>query len=207
MPLPPEVLAAGRRHAARAGIDEADGISFAAEAWAMHPDMWRLVSLRDCIDQRRRESGRTGPDHRPMAVGAPVEAGCTDGGIGDAEDRIDLARLIGGLPDVDLAAMARHVWLGLPRVGGTAEAARYDLAIRHARRPPPPPKPPDPCPLPRSEREVLALLADGLPRKEIAQRLYLSEHTVKTYIERISRRLDARNTTHAVALCLRAGWL
>jgi DNA-binding NarL/FixJ family response regulator len=48
------------------------------------------------------------------------------------------------------------------------------------------------------EAEVLALLASGLSNTEIAQRLYLSNATVKTHINRIFAKTGARDRAQAV---------
>lgn len=53
------------------------------------------------------------------------------------------------------------------------------------------------------EREVLALLSEGLKNEEIATRLGLSPDTVRAHIRNAMRKLDADTRTHAVALALR----
>lgn len=53
------------------------------------------------------------------------------------------------------------------------------------------------------EREVLALLSEGLKNEEIAARLGLSPDTVRAHIRNAMRKLDADTRTHAVALALR----
>jgi DNA-binding NarL/FixJ family response regulator len=55
------------------------------------------------------------------------------------------------------------------------------------------------------EREVLALLAQGLPNKAIAQRLAISEHTVKFHINGLMGKLGAQSRTEAVVLAMRLG--
>jgi DNA-binding NarL/FixJ family response regulator len=55
------------------------------------------------------------------------------------------------------------------------------------------------------ETEVLQLIADGLINKQIAQRLSLSNETIKAYIDNIRIKLDATNRTHAATLGLRHG--
>jgi len=54
--------------------------------------------------------------------------------------------------------------------------------------------------LTQKQREVLALLADGLERKEIAARLNIGEETVKTHLAEARRRLGARTSAQAVAI-------
>ena len=55
------------------------------------------------------------------------------------------------------------------------------------------------------EMEVLRLVADGLPNKAIAQRLSISEHTVKFYVNAVFGKLGAQSRTEAVARATRMG--
>ena len=55
------------------------------------------------------------------------------------------------------------------------------------------------------EQEILTLLAEGLVNKEIAVRLGISEHTVKTHLAAIYEKLEAANRAEAVATGLRRG--
>jgi DNA-binding NarL/FixJ family response regulator len=64
-----------------------------------------------------------------------------------------------------------------------------------------------PAPLTPREREVLALLAAGLPNKAIAPRLDISEHTVKTHVAAIYQKLGAGNRAEAVVAAARQGLL
>ena len=48
------------------------------------------------------------------------------------------------------------------------------------------------------EEQVLILVAEGLANKEIAQRLFISLHTVKTHIRHILRKLDVSSRTQAL---------
>jgi|GEM_PF-1524406 len=61
-------------------------------------------------------------------------------------------------------------------------------------------------PLSRRERQVAALLSQGLANKEIAWRLQLQEVTVKVYATSIYRKLGVRNRTQAAARLLALGW-
>lgn len=57
------------------------------------------------------------------------------------------------------------------------------------------------------ELEILALVADGLSRNDIAGRLYISPKTVGTHIERIYRKLGVHTRAHAVAFAYEHGML
>jgi LuxR family transcriptional regulator, maltose regulon positive regulatory protein len=50
-----------------------------------------------------------------------------------------------------------------------------------------------------AELRVLTLLTEGFSRGEIAERLYLSDSTVKSHLRRLYRRLDVSSREHAVA--------
>jgi DNA-binding NarL/FixJ family response regulator len=55
------------------------------------------------------------------------------------------------------------------------------------------------------EREVLALLAEGVGNKTIAWKLAISEHTVKFHVASIMGKLNATSRTEAVAVGIRKG--
>jgi DNA-binding NarL/FixJ family response regulator len=54
---------------------------------------------------------------------------------------------------------------------------------------------------------ILRLVAQGLPSREIATQLYLSENTVKGYVQEILHRLGVKNRTEAVMVAVKQGWL
>ena len=62
-----------------------------------------------------------------------------------------------------------------------------------------------PCGLTSREAEVLTLLASGLSNAEIAQRLNLSNATVKTHINRIFAKTGARDRAQAVRFAYQHG--
>jgi DNA-binding NarL/FixJ family response regulator len=80
---------------------------------------------------------------------------------------------------VDVASSSRLS--GVPRASGTSQ------------------------PLTRREIEVLGMLAEGLANKNIASRLGISEHTVKTHVASILTKLDAFSRAEAVAIGARQG--
>ncbi|HEX2648061.1 MAG TPA: LuxR C-terminal-related transcriptional regulator, partial [Candidatus Dormibacteraeota bacterium] len=53
------------------------------------------------------------------------------------------------------------------------------------------------------EQEVLKLIAEGNSNAMIAERLHLSETTVKGYVENLLTRLSVRNRAEAVAAASR----
>lgn len=57
--------------------------------------------------------------------------------------------------------------------------------------------------LSKRQREVLELLADGVPAREIAARLGLAEATVRNHIRLVLRKLACHSQLQAVAVALR----
>jgi DNA-binding NarL/FixJ family response regulator len=57
------------------------------------------------------------------------------------------------------------------------------------------------------ELELLYYMADGLSNKGIAERLFISENTVKYHIRNILQKFGVQNRTEAVALAIRQGLL
>ncbi len=62
-----------------------------------------------------------------------------------------------------------------------------------------------PEPLSARELEVLNLIAEGLPNKTIAERLFISQNTVKFHLNAILQKLDAQNRTEAAVKAARLG--
>ncbi|MCP9621500.1 response regulator transcription factor [Nocardia otitidiscaviarum] len=55
------------------------------------------------------------------------------------------------------------------------------------------------------EREVMALVAEGLTNAEIAERLYMSPATARTHVSRILVKLAARDRTQLVVIAYESG--
>ena len=54
--------------------------------------------------------------------------------------------------------------------------------------------------LTRRELEILALIANGMSNREIAEKLFVSENTVKTHSSRLFDKLSAKRRTQAVQI-------
>ncbi|HEU5381915.1 MAG TPA: response regulator transcription factor [Ktedonobacteraceae bacterium] len=71
--------------------------------------------------------------------------------------------------------------------------------------------PSEPAPTPdllsAQQLVILRLVAQGLSSREIATQLYLSENTVKGYVQEILHRLGVKNRTEAVMVAVKQGWL
>lgn len=101
------------------------------------------------------------------------------------------------------------VWGLIMVVIAAALSAVDQLSAAPAADPAAAPEPAQPLPLrpavrlsPR-EQEVLRLISEGNSNAMIAERLHLSETTVKTYVENLLVRLSARNRAEAVAAASR----
>jgi len=110
----------------------------------------------------------------------------------------------GGL--VALLFSALGIWLGL-RITGRRER----IVVREVQvAAPAEPFVPDAARIeqlgitPR-ELQILELIAAGLSTREIAEKLFVSENTVKTHSSRLFDKLDARRRTQAVQRAKEAG--
>jgi DNA-binding CsgD family transcriptional regulator len=85
------------------------------------------------------------------------------------------------------------------------EAAEYALSEEGAPAPQSPPadgetdEPPTTDPLSAREREVAALVAQGMSNRQIAQELYLSERTIEVHVSKILRKLKLASRTEIAA--------
>ncbi len=61
--------------------------------------------------------------------------------------------------------------------------------------------------LTRTELQVLQLVAEGRTAREIGETLFMAEKTVKNHLSSIYRKMDVRNSSHAVAEAYRRGLL
>jgi DNA-binding NarL/FixJ family response regulator len=60
--------------------------------------------------------------------------------------------------------------------------------------------------LTRRERDVMRLLVEGMPNKEIGRRLKIEVVTVALHLRSIYRKLGVSSRTQAVRMALEQGW-
>ncbi|HWN96078.1 MAG TPA: response regulator transcription factor [Methylomirabilota bacterium] len=64
-----------------------------------------------------------------------------------------------------------------------------------------------PKPLSARERQVLQLIVEGLPNKQVAANLQLSVRTVEKHRQRVMRKLGVRRATELVKFAVTRGWV
>ncbi|MFK4108031.1 response regulator [Streptomyces sp. NPDC002176] len=99
----------------------------------------------------------------------------------------------------DLVSAVRTVASGQSMLD-PATTARLMRSLRADPAGTTPPLPPELESLSPREREILALIGDGLTNREIGQRLYLSEKTVKNHISRLLAKLGVQRRVQAAVL-------
>ena len=115
---------------------------------------------------------------------------------GDADIRAGLkagakAYLLKGMESKELLEEIRCIHAGKRRIHPTVAAKLGEFLTEDN--------------LTQREVEVLRLVADGNSNKEIAQRLFISEDTVKMHVRNILSKLGANDRTQAVTTALRRG--
>jgi DNA-binding NarL/FixJ family response regulator len=162
-----------------------DGIGATRRLAAEHPDV-AIVVLTTYVDD--------------MSVLEALRAGARSYLTKDA-DRTDIAQA--------LQAAAGGLTVFDPRVhdallAATSRAADAPVGTSAAPGSVPVTRPPDPPDgLTQREAEILGLVAQGLTNGEIAERLFLSSHTIKTHINRIFAKTGSRDRVAAISYAQR----
>lgn len=138
-------------------------------------------------------------DHLERALAAYLELGIP---YDAARCRLALAALPGMAPDV-AAGDARLALETFERLGarGDADAANAllrSLGVKSVRR-----GPNAVNSLTGREREILALLGEGLSNRDIAERLFITPKTVEHHVSRVLAKLDMNRRGEAAAYAVR----
>jgi len=164
------------------------------------------VAVPDGLTRREREV------HRALQTGQPTREIAGELGVSEATIRWHTARIAKKLqattgPEAESAAIAiatdpaRSKVRDLPQMddrraarvaAGTRPGAAVAPAVRLAD-------------LGRAELRVVELVADGLSNREIAERLFLSRHTIESHLKRVYAKLHIRSRVDLTRLLLSAG--
>ncbi|QZA05993.1 response regulator transcription factor [Mycolicibacter heraklionensis] len=117
----------------------------------------------------------------------------------DSSDEATLNAILAGasgyvvkdIRGMQLARSIKDVGAGCSMLDNHAAAVLMDRLRKGTEAPDPLSK------LTEQERVLLALLAEGLTNKQIAERMYLAEKTVKNYVSRLLAKLDMHRRTQA----------
>jgi two-component system, NarL family, response regulator LiaR len=122
-----------------------------------------------------------------FADDSQIFAAMAAGAAGYLLKDVDPAALADGIRDVHAGRPALHASVAarLMRRGGGSTRMPIDITAR--------------------EHDVLRLLVEGLPNKQIAQRLGIGEKTVKTHVSRVLAKLGVADRTQAAVLAIREG--
>ena len=177
-------LLAGRGDVALAGEVRAEEAPRVAAELAVGAAVWDLGP-----------PGAAAPAFAALPATPVVAVAADDAQAADALRGGARAVLFRGAPADALAAAAVAAAHGLAAL----DASLADEWLR-------PPEPPDAAEgLTAREREVLALLAEGLGNKAIAARLGISEHTAKFHVNAILSKLGAESRSAAIEKAARLG--
>jgi NarL family two-component system response regulator LiaR len=106
--------------------------------------------------------------------------------------------IYGGLTAAIFAVLG--IWLGLKLTGTKQRVVVKEVPVPAGEPFIPDGKKRENLGITRRELEILELIAQGLSNREIAEKLYVSENTVKTHSSRVFDKLGAKRRTQAVQL-------
>lgn len=177
--------------------EAADGAQTLQLARALRPDVVLLDLVMPTMDgiEAIQEMRRLGLDCRVLVVTSFAE----DDKVFPAIKAGALGYLLKDASPRQLLQAIRDVHDGEPTMHPTV--ARK--LMRELQRPPK--LPPTEDPLTERELEILRLVAQGLSNQAIADRLVVSERTVRTHVSNILAKLHLANRTQAALYALREG--
>ena len=104
--------------------------------------------------------------------------------------------IYGGLVAATFAVLG--IWLGLKLTRTNERVVVREVAVPFAQPFIPDDTKRERLGITRRELEILELIAHGMSNREIAEKLYVSENTVKTHSSRVLDKLGAKRRTQAV---------
>jgi DNA-binding NarL/FixJ family response regulator len=120
-----------------------------------------------------------------------------------ARTRTRLAAAIAAEDRAAAIAEARAALDAFAALGAAGDADAAAALLRSLGAPAPHGGPRDAGILTKREREVLALLGEGLSNRELAERLYLTRKTVEHHVHNVLFKLDLRSRAEAAAFAVR----
>jgi DNA-binding CsgD family transcriptional regulator/tetratricopeptide (TPR) repeat protein len=173
-----------------------------------HADPWKLGSL--AIWLWRLQAGVDMPAGLPEPYALEI-AGDWRGSaaawerLGRSYDAA-LTRIFGSPDEAELrAALAVLDGLGARATAAAARRRMKELGLTAIPRGPRPATRAAPAGLTTREQEVLALLSQGLPDKEISQRLFISERTVHHHVSAVLSKIGVSSRTAAAREAAKLG--
>jgi len=106
--------------------------------------------------------------------------------------------IYGGLTAVTFAVLG--IWLGIKLTGQRQRIVVKEVPVPAGAPFVPNERKREDLSITPRELEILELIAQGMSNREIADKLYVSENTVKTHSSRVFGKLGARRRTQAVQL-------
>jgi two-component system, NarL family, response regulator LiaR len=168
-----------------------------AQAKALKPDvilMDLVMPKMDGIEATRQITARL--PHTRILV---LTSFASDDKVFPAIQAGALGYLLKETKSADLTRAIEQVYRGEPSMDpAIAQRVLYELGR-------PSEKPPTPDPLTQRELEVLKLVAQGLGNQEIAERLVITEITVRSHVSNILAKLHLANRVQATLYALREG--
>jgi DNA-binding NarL/FixJ family response regulator len=175
------------------GIDRVEAVGSVAEAWA-HPALGEaeVILLDAAIDGAGDfvSSVLDFTDTRVVALATKDQA-----------ERVAILLAAGAVAAIareDLTAERLGLTLRAVAAGATTMLAQYPKSLADVIAPQGPE-------LTAREQQVLSLVADGLPTREIGEELHYSERTVKKVLGDVVVKLGARSRSQAIARAVRQG--
>jgi DNA-binding CsgD family transcriptional regulator len=186
---------------AQGNVEHARAAAERLAAVAERSSVARIAAMA-AFARARVEAAARDPDAPRLLEGAVSAFAALELAPDAARARFELAGVLDATdPEVAIdqakRALAEFERLGMPRDADAAAAFLRERGVAGRTGPK------DVGTLTRREREVLALLGEGLSNPEIAARLFISTKTAEHHVSNILAKLHLRSRTEAAAFALR----